>query len=151
MSKELDEKIAAIKAKNKTKVGGTETETGTENSSAEAIQPETENAGQTTSVSESVEVKQEKLDWRQAEKRFDEVEKYQMTFKGKAGYNPFIWLRDNVLPLRTQYQKGIRTAELHKAILDLTFVEPDGANIKGDAYRLSEILTPEGKFNIPKQ
>lgn len=135
MSKELDEKIAAIRAKQEAEV-----------KKVEKVHSEPEIS------EEDLKIQERPLDWKQAEKRFEEVEKYQMTFNGKPGFNPFIWLRDNVLPLRTQYKNGIRSAELYNKIMSLTFIEPDGVALNASAaYRLSDVLTEGGKLNLPKK
>ena len=44
------------------------------------------------------------------QKRLESIKSFQMTFKGKPGHNPYIWISRNVTPLE-QRLNGISTSE----------------------------------------
>ena len=40
------------------------------------------------------------INWNDASNKLDALEKEAMTFAGKEGHNPFLWIRNNIAPLR---------------------------------------------------
>jgi hypothetical protein len=68
--------------------------------------------------------KKDPFDFEVAYKWMQEVREYALTFAGKAGYNPFTWLRDNHSPILKRYNDGERSEELFNTMMNLKKVEP---------------------------
>ena len=65
-----------------------------------------------------------KLDWVAAETYLKAVKDKVFEYKGKVGYNPFVWWRDNN---GAELEEGLlknKTPDLHRAIMALKFSEP---------------------------
>ena len=56
--------------------------------------------------------------------QFSKIEKLVNEHQGKKGYNPFLWLHENVNDLANRFRKGERTEGLQKAILAIPLEIP---------------------------
>jgi hypothetical protein len=90
-----------------------------------------------------------KLDFAKAVDNVTNVENHVMTFKGKAGMNPYAWIKDNIEPLKSRYNKGERSLELFAAMSGLEKCEPTAKSNKQvgeEALRKQR----EARRNAPK-
>lgn len=86
------------------------------------IQPDGNNNVYNKSMADE---KQVVLDWKVAEEYLKTIEDKVMSYKGKEGYNPFVWLRDKgVNKIREKLNKGVKLPEIHQAIMSLKFSTP---------------------------
>ena len=64
------------------------------------------------------------LDWDAAAKHLDTIEQKMIKeYAGKDGVNPYVWIQDNIKPLRTQLAIN-KTDELYGKIMTLQVTEP---------------------------
>ena len=86
------------------------------------------------------------------EAKLSKVESYQLTFEGKAGYNPYLWLATFFTPLKKRLNEGERSEELKNLILMLPDDEaPDIKKFAKRAFKLSEVLNDRGQIHLPKK
>lgn len=82
-------------------------------------------ATEPTKVVEPVKPVEVKLDWPAAELYLKAVKDKVFEYKGKVGYNPFVWWRDNNgLEIEDLIEEGVKTPALHAKIMALKFSEP---------------------------
>jgi hypothetical protein len=90
------------------------------------------------------------MNWEAAELRIRKIEDFQKTFEGKSGFNPFLWLKDNVWQLKAKFEAGERTEELYNAIMSIPLAqEPSGENLKVESYKIHQVLDKKGIMSIP--
>lgn len=74
------------------------------------------------------ETKPKVLDWSLVDKKFDEISNHLSQFVGKKGYNPFLYNKHKVKPLKDEYNKlkeeGKLTKELYDKIISLKLEDP---------------------------
>ena len=103
-------------------------------------------------ATEPQEEKAAPINWDAAELRIKKVEEFQNQYAGKTGFNPFLWLKDNVWQLKARFESGERTPELYNSIMAIPLAqEPSGENLKVTSYKISDVLTSRGTMEIPKK
>lgn len=70
-------------------------------------------------MAEKTKVSVPKFDATKCKTHLVEVEKTMLARAGQPGQNPYLWLSNNLQPLREQLEKGITTSELQTQILAL--------------------------------
>jgi hypothetical protein len=78
------------------------------------------------------------LDWHKAEAHIAKIKEFQLgneadgkpRFVGKPGFNPYLWIAQNVTPLEEKLEEGDRSPDLFWKIMGLKEVNPDGKSLK---------------------
>jgi hypothetical protein len=53
-----------------------------------------------------------------------DIREHAMTFAGKPGMNPFLYINTHIRPLKTAYESGNRSEDLFNKIIALKKVDP---------------------------
>ena len=90
------------------------------------------------------------LDWTIAKDRITAIEAFQAKFVGKPEHNPFLWMKQNLWPLKQAMANGDRSAELYKLIMKLKEIVPVGDHLKIQTFNLRRVLNEKGVMVFPK-